>query len=178
MKTLKSFRNAKIKTLRDKITKMELSRYKNIIIHVVGHDVDAKIDQNSFREEYQSLLSVMADSGCKVYISGLLPRGGTNMKPFNEILKDLCEQSNANFIDNNNSFIMASGQLPVNFYHAGKVNLRFLGNKALVSNIHESCPVLPKKWKDPNCGTNEQYRQSRVQQRIHQQRRYRPVYQN
>ena len=73
---------------------------------------------------------------------------------------------------------MASGQLPVDFYHADKVNLRFLGTRALVHNIHESCPVLPKKWKDPNCGTNGQYRQSRFQQRSHQGRRYRPVYQN
>ena len=30
----------------------------------------------------------------------------SNMKPFNEIHKDLCEQSNAIYIDNHGSFIM------------------------------------------------------------------------
>ena len=90
---------------------MNVSRYKNIIIHVGGHDVDANIDQNSFREEYQYLLSSVANSGCKIYVSGLPPRDGTNMKPFNEILKDLSVQSNTIFIDDHNSFLMASEQL-------------------------------------------------------------------
>ena len=53
------------------------------------------------------------------------------MKRFNAILKNLCE-------------------LP-----------RFLGIRALVHNIHESCPILTKKQKDQNAYPNGQYRQSR-----------------
>ena len=69
------------------------------------------------------MLSTLSDSGCKVYVSGLLPRGGgANMKLFNAILKDLCVISYAIFIDYHNSFIMASGQLPVDFFHADRVN--------------------------------------------------------
>ena len=128
---VKSYRDANIKHVHDNISQMDLSRYKKIILHVGVHDVDANIDQNAFREEYKSLLSSVSTSGCKVYVSGLLPRGGTNMKPFNAILKNLCELSNAIFIDNHNSFIMASGQLPVDFFHAGSVNLRFLGYQSL-----------------------------------------------
>ena len=94
------------------------------------------------------------------------------MKPFNAILKDLCETSNAIFIDNHNSFIMASGQLPVDFVHADRVNLRFLGIRALVHNIHESCPILDKKQTDQNTHKNGQYRQSRFPQRTHMGKRY------
>ena len=169
---VKSYRNAKIKHVQGSIAKMDLSRYKKLILHVGGHDIDANIDQNTFRQDYQSLLSSLSVSGCKVYVSGLLPRGGTNKKPFNAILKDLCETSNAIFIDNHNSFIMASGQLPVDFFHADRVNLRFLGIRPLVHNIHESCPILPKKQTDQNTRQNGQYRQSRFPQRTHMGKRY------
>ena len=137
-----------------------------------GHDIDANIDQYTFRQDYQSLLTSLSDSGCKVYVSGLLPHGGTNMKPFNAILKDLCEISNAIFIDNHNSFIMAFRQLPDDFFHADRVNLRFLGIRALVHNIYESCPILPKKHTDQNTRQNGQYRQSRFSQRTYMGKRY------
>ena len=94
------------------------------------------------------------------------------MKPFNAILKNLCELSNAIFIDNHNSFIMASGQLPVDFFHANRVNLRFLGIRALVHNIHESCPILPKKQKDQNAYLNGQYRQSILPKKTRGGKRY------
>lgn len=151
---------------------MDLSRYKKLIIHVGGHDIDANIDQNAFRKDYQSLLASVSDSGCKVYVSGLLPRGGTNMKPFNAILKGLCEISNAIFINNHNSFIMASGQLPADFFHADRVNLRFLGIRALVQNIHESCTILPKKQIAKNKHQNGQYRHFRSPQTTQMHKRY------
>ena len=49
------------------------------------------------------------------------------MKTFNEILKDLCEESKSVYIDNHDFFILASGALPVDFYQEDKVNLRFPG---------------------------------------------------
>ena len=49
------------------------------------------------------------------------------MKPFNDILKDLCIKHKVTFINNHNSFIMASGELPFDFFHADQVNLKFSG---------------------------------------------------
>ena len=63
-----SYRNAKIKHVPDNISKMDLPRFKNLKLHVGGHDIDANIDQTTFREVYQSLLSSVSDSGCKVYM--------------------------------------------------------------------------------------------------------------
>ena len=70
---IKSFRKAKIENLKDSLTQMDLSRYKNIILHIGGHDVDSGISQTSFREKYLNLLECMKQQNCKTYVSGLLP---------------------------------------------------------------------------------------------------------
>lgn len=144
---VKSFKKAKIENLQEALSKMDLSRYKSIVLHIGGHDVDAKISQNSFKEKYQSLLNSLTQRDCNIYVSGLLPRGGTNMKPFNGILKDLCKTINAVFIENHDSFILASGELPFDFFHADKVNLKYLGTRALVHNINDHCQILPVQTK-------------------------------
>ena len=141
---IKTFRNAKIAQLKETLTKMDLRRYKSIVLHIGGHDIDAEISFTSFREDYQSLLTILKHSGCKTFVSGLLPRGGTNMNSFNEILKELCSENGCTFIDNHDSFMMASGELPFEFFLADQVNLKFPGIRALVNNINSHCPVLPK----------------------------------
>ena len=142
---VKSFREAKIENLHESLLKMDLSRYKNIIIHIGGHDVDSKISLQSFREKYQSLLDFLKSVGCKLFVSGLLPRGGTDMQKFNDTLKEMCLQNNVKFINNHNSFIMASGELPFDFFHADQVSLKFPGIRKLVHNINDSCQVLPRE---------------------------------
>ena len=142
---VKSYQNAKIEDLQESLSSMDLSRYKNIIIHVGGFDVDDSIGQTSFSEKYDSLLKSLENSGCKVFVSGLLPRGGTDMKPFNDTLKNLSLKHKVTFINNHNSFIMASGELPFDFFHADQVNLKFSGIRKLVQNINEKCSILPKR---------------------------------
>ena len=48
---IKSFRNATIESLQEALSNMDLSRYKNIILHVGGHDIDDKINLTAFREK-------------------------------------------------------------------------------------------------------------------------------
>ena len=54
---VKHFKNAKIDDNKFELGKMDLSRYRNIVIHVGGHDIDAKCSLNIFKEKYQSLLN-------------------------------------------------------------------------------------------------------------------------
>ena len=150
---IKHFKNAKIDTLKDKLSKMDLAHYKQIVIHVGGHDVDANISQNSFRNKYKQLLDDITKQNSKVFVSGLLPRERKNMKPFNDILKTLCKSMNIEFIDNHDSFILASGEFPFEFFHADKINLKFAGIRALIQNIHRKCPILPK----PNNAVSDRY---------------------
>ena len=82
-----------------------------------------------------------------MFVSGLLPRGGTDMKSFNAILKEICRECKVTFVDNHDSFVLASGELPYDFYHADKVNLKFSGIRKLVHNINLVCQILPTQNK-------------------------------
>ena len=84
---VKTFIKAKIETLEENRNKMDLSRYDKIALNIRGHDVDAKVGPAEFKLKYQSLLNSLTDKNCKLFISGLLPRRGINMKPYNSILK-------------------------------------------------------------------------------------------
>ena len=120
---------------------MDLSRYKNIILYVGGYE-EAKTITQTFKKKYKSLLQSLSGDHCNIYMSGLLSRGGIDIKPYNEILKDLSSQFKAKFIDNHDSFIMVSGELPLEYFQADRINLRFPGTFRLVRNINNNCTIL------------------------------------
>ena len=147
---VKSYNKAKIEMLQEKLSEMDLSRYKNIVLHIGGHDVDAKTKPEEFKIKYQSLLQSLSEIDSKIYVSGLLPRGRTDMKPYNNILKSLSSQFQASFIDNHDSFIMASGELPFEYYQADRTNLKYPGTRLLVRNINNKCTILPSRSQNHN----------------------------
>jgi len=108
---VKHFHKATIRALTEQLKNMNLSVYDTVITHVGDFDIVDGADINMFENDYKYLLSVVS-AKCKVVVSGLLPRRGTNVKPFNIKLKILCDKMKVTFIDNHDSFIMASGDLP------------------------------------------------------------------
>ena len=126
---------------------MDLSRYDKIVLQIGGHDVEAKVRPADFKQKYQSLLKLVSNNKSEIFISGILPRNGTNMKPFNNILKDLSSEFKAKFIDNHDSFVMASGELPFEYFQADRINLKFPGTRLLVQKINSFCQILPSTHK-------------------------------
>ena len=141
---VKSFFRVKLETLEERLSNMDLSRYESIVLHVGGHDIDAGVNQHHFKQKYESLLRSLSAHNCKLVISGLLPRRRIDMRPFNTILKELSTTFGASYIDNHDSFILASGELPFEYYQSDKVNLKFPGTRLLIQNINKSCVILPK----------------------------------
>ena len=78
---VKSYNKANIETLQEKFTEMDLYRYANIVLHIGGHDVDAKTKPEEFKVKYQALLQSLTEVDSKIYVSGLLPRGKIDMRP-------------------------------------------------------------------------------------------------
>ena len=74
--SVKSFNNVSIDSLKEKLSNMDLSRYKNVVLHIGKHDIDTTVDPESFKTKYASLLMSLSDKGCNVIVSGLLLRGG------------------------------------------------------------------------------------------------------
>ena len=134
---VKSFKSAKIDDLKDSLSKMDLSRYQDIVIHIGGHDIDGNIKAAAaaFRQKYQALLDSLISQNLKVHVPGLLPRGPKNVKPFNDILVNLSQNLNNDFIANHNSFVFASGDCPFDFFHPDKINLKFAGIRTLVKTF-------------------------------------------
>ena len=87
---VKSYSKAKIDDLKDSLSKMDLSCYNNFVIHIGDNNIAGQISLTPFREKNKSLLSSLERRDLKVHVSCLLPRGGVNVKPFNEILQNIC----------------------------------------------------------------------------------------
>ena len=114
----------------------------------------------SSQNDYKYLLSVVSTK-CKVVVSGLFPRGGTNVKPFNIKLEILCDKLKIALIDNHDVFIMATGDMPKNLFHADKVNLKHDRTVTLIRNINNQIKILPTHANGTHW--NDNYVSERVQ---------------
>lgn len=87
-RTVRSFSGVKIDTLGEKICKYDISSCKTIILHVGGNDADSGVDLTTFSENYVSLLNSLDADNRRIVVSGLLPRGSADLRPYNQKLKE------------------------------------------------------------------------------------------
>ncbi|MCG8046529.1 MAG: hypothetical protein N0E48_12970, partial [Candidatus Thiodiazotropha endolucinida] len=73
----------------------------------------------------------------RIIVSRLFPMESVDLKPYNQKLKDICNENDIEFIDNFDSFLLASGDMPESYFYADKLHLNVLGTKKLLSNIHK-----------------------------------------
>ena len=70
-----------------------------------------------------------------IIVSGLTPRESVDFKPYNQSLKDICNENDLHFIDNYDSFLLASGEMPESYFYGDKLHLNASGTRRLLSNI-------------------------------------------
>ena len=70
-----------------------------------------------------------------IIVSGLLPRRGIDLEPYNEQLNSLCDENNIDFVSHFDSFL-ESGKLPQTYYRHDKVHLNVNGIGKLLSNVN------------------------------------------
>ena len=66
------------------------------------------MDLGSFSDSYVELLNSSEADNRRIIVYGLLPRQSVDLKPYNEILKAICEENDSQYIDHYNSFLLAS----------------------------------------------------------------------
>ena len=98
-------------------------------------------DLESFCDDYISLLESITCDDRRIVVSGLLPRKGIDLEPYNEHLKALCDENNIEFINNFNCFLFASGELPATYFNPDKLHLNTNGTRKLLSNVDKMCKV-------------------------------------
>ena len=133
--TVRSFPGARTDTICNSLSKYDISNCETIILHVGGNDADRGVDMNTFTDNYVSLLNSLDAENRRIIVSGLLPRESVDLKPYNDTLKDICNENDITFVDNYDSFLLASGEMPDSYFHADKLHLKMSGSQKLLSNI-------------------------------------------
>ena len=122
-------------TIGDSISKFDITSCKTIILHVGGNDADSGVDITTFSDNYVSLLNSLEAENRPIIVSGLTPRESVDLKPYNQSLKDICNENDLQFIDNYDSFLLASGEMPESYFYGDKLHLNASGTRRLLSNI-------------------------------------------
>ena len=139
--TVRSFSGARADTIGEKLSDYNIDACKTIILQVGGNDADDGVDLDTFSKSYVSLLNSISGESRRIIVSGLLPRKSVDLKPYNDILKKLCDENDIEFIDNYDSFLLASGEMPSSFYHHDKLHLNVHGTRRLLSSMNKVIAV-------------------------------------
>ena len=151
--TVRSLSGARADTIGEKLADYNIDECKTIILHVGGNDADEGVDLDTFSKSYVSLLNSISAENHRIIVSGLLPRKSVDLKPYNDILKTICNQNDIEFIDN---FLLASVKMPSTFFDHDKLHLNNQGTRRLLSCINKVITVTkytprPYKPKPPRC---------------------------
>ena len=140
--TVRSFPGATIETLTSKLNNYDIEKCQTVIVHVGSNDADNGEDIDDFCDHYSSLLDSLVHDDRRIIVSGLLPRKGSNLEPYNEQLKSLCEDNCIEFVNHFDRFLLASGELPDSYFKRDKIHPNFNGTKKLLSNIDRIIKVI------------------------------------
>ena len=128
---------ATIHKIKNKLLDLNIDKCETVILHVGGNDADQGDDLDTFRENFEELLDIVADGSRNVIVSELLPRETVDLKPFNETLKSLCADNAVEFVENYDSFLLANGQLVDSLYLKDKLHINAAGTTKLLNHINE-----------------------------------------
>ena len=139
--TVRSFPDATVESLTEKLENMNIDNCKTVILHVVGNDADAEIDLDTFSEDYTTLLSNLTLDDRKIIVSGLLLRESVDLEPYNDRLRSLCSDNDIVFIDHFGGFLLASGELPSTYFMKDKTHPNASGTRKLLQSIDKHCKI-------------------------------------
>ena len=119
---------------------MNLEPYEKIILHIDECDVSVGADVKTL---WSNIHTLLLDLRAKfmIVVSGLLHRKGYDIKAFNSKIKQLCQEYDVEFVDHQDSFVMASGEVPRLLFYDDKISLRPAGTATLVCNLDLKCKI-------------------------------------
>lgn len=79
-----------------------------------------------------SLLNTSDAENRLIIAWGLLPRASVDFKPYNEMLRDICNENDLVFIDNYDNFLLACDKMPETYFHRDKLHINASGTRRLL----------------------------------------------
>ena len=96
-----------------------------------------------------SLLYSISAENRRIIVSGLLPRKSVDLKPYNDRLKTICDENDIEFIDNYDSFLLVSGEMPSTFFNHDKLQLNNQDTRRLLSCMNKVITVTKNTPRQP-----------------------------
>ena len=127
---------ATIDKIKHKLDELNTEQCETFIIHVGGNDADQGKDIDSFRENFEELIDTVTDGSKRVIVSGFLPRNSVDLEPYSETLESLCADNAADFVDDYDSFLLATGEQADSYYNQDKTHINMAGTRKLLKNIN------------------------------------------
>ena len=139
------FPGATIKTIKDKISMFDLSKFRNVVIYVGGNDSAQSDDTELFVKHYKDLIALIKEknSGCRIYLCSSCPRGDPDVSSFNDEIEGIATNHAVRFIDIYPTFYDKNKDLRTKFY--GKKDWIYLSNsgtKRLLGTIDRVIPIV------------------------------------
>ena len=123
----------------------DLTKYNQIIILVGGNDASEGRSLNQIQSDFESLLYAArycSPDTCKIMISGLPPRVDTRVKVINDLIIDLCEDFNIQYIPQYASFFLQNQDINLRLYNRDNIHLSSIGTSQLLRNINMFAPIF------------------------------------
>lgn len=139
---VRTFSGATIDVVKTKLGEFDIENCKTIILHVGGNDADNGTDPEDFCDSYISLLDNLVADDRRIIVSGLLPRQGVDLEPFNNKLKALCAENDIEYVDHFDSFLLASGEMAEMYFFRDRTHLNRSGTRKFLTNIDNVFKVL------------------------------------
>lgn len=113
--------------------------YDNLLLLVGSNDcVSDNFDGDSFKEDYCNLLKISQSVSKTVVISGMCPRlddRNGHITQGNNVLKDIANDENVHFIDNDQSMRNVNGAINIILFQRDGVHLNAKGTNMLACNF-------------------------------------------
>ena len=142
---IKTLPGRKIKDIRLTLDSWDMTNYENVIIYIGGNDMAEGGDARIAYREIKQLLHELNRHNCTVYLCTVAPRRDADVVPLNDIIKQICEETDAQFIELYTSFISENGNMAQHLYGSDGIHLHARGCSTLVANINKAVHIIKEK---------------------------------
>lgn len=136
---------ATINKVKEKISMYDLNQFKDIIIYCGGNDSAESENSDNFKTAYEQLLQDIKNKNpdCKLYLCNSCPRGDTDTRGYNIVIKTLAESLGHGFVNAYDAFYDSNDELRTKFYGVRDwIHLSSPGTRRLLGTIHRAIPIV------------------------------------
>ena len=122
-----------------------MTKYENVLIYICGNDMAEGGDARKAFREIKQLLHELNGHKCTVYLCTVAPRRDADVVPLNDIIKQICKETDAKYIELYTSFIYGNGNMAKHLYGSDGIHLQAKGCSTLVANINKAVHIIKQK---------------------------------